>query len=234
MLEQYIYFLNEKLNGEIDLSLKKYIDTKVIPLYKNHDRGHDERHALEVIDLSFKLGNLIKENVDPNILYTAAAFHDVGLKYGRENHHMYSGKIVRKLKVLKKWFSDDEINTIAETCEDHRASNKNTPRTIYGKVVADADRSSIYSIERLFERTWYYRIEDPPYKKLTDREIFEEMYSYMVDKFSEDIGYAKIILKETKILMKKNIEETHKIINNKKLAWKLFQKMRKNGQLKRS
>ena len=28
MLEQYIYFLNEKLNGEIDLSLKKYIDTK--------------------------------------------------------------------------------------------------------------------------------------------------------------------------------------------------------------
>ncbi len=234
MLEQYICFLNEKLNGEIDISLKKYIDTKVVPLYKNHDKGHDEKHALEVIDLSFKIGNLVKENVDSNILYASAAFHDVGLKYGRENHHIYSGKIVRKLKVLKNWFSDDEINTIAETCEDHRASNKNAPRTIYGKIVADADRSSMYSVERLFERTWYYRIENPGVKKSSDREIFEDMYSHMVNKFSEDTGYVKICLKETKILMRKEIEKLHKVVKDKNSAWKFFQKMRKNGQLKRS
>ena len=224
--------MSKQLIKNIDLRLKNYIDRKIVPLYKKHDRGHDERHMEEVIHISFKIADVVKEEIDPDILYTAAAFHDVGLRVNREDHHNQSGKIVRKLKTLTKWFSPKEIEIIAQACEDHRASSdRNSPRSIYGKIVADGDRSSLYFIERLFERTWYYRIDN--FGKESDETIFEDMFNHMVNKFSKDKGYAKIHLNETKKIMKKEITRTQKIIENRDKAYKLFKEMRKDGRLKK-
>ena len=78
--------------------------------------------------------------VDRNMLKAAAACHDLGLMNGRENHHLDSGKIIRADQRLREWFSEDEIEIIAQAAEDHRASGKSAPRSIYGMLVAEADR----------------------------------------------------------------------------------------------
>ena len=59
---------------------------------------------------------------------------------GRENHHTDSGIIIRNDSRLKEWFTQEQIELIAQAAEDHRASGRSAPRSIYGKIVAEADR----------------------------------------------------------------------------------------------
>ena len=82
------------------------------------------------------------ENVDLDIAYIVGAYHDVGIMYGRENHAISSGKIVRADKFLKQYYSEDIIEMIAEADEDHSSHLSYEPRNIYGKIVADADRNN--------------------------------------------------------------------------------------------
>jgi len=215
----------------LNKELVKYIHTKIIPMYKKHDRAHDEEHAKEVIDASFLIAHIVKQYIDLNILIAAAALHDVGLRVNREKHHEHSARIIRQLRTLEKWFNIDEIEIIANCAEDHRASVGKIPRSIYGKIVSDADKSSLIKIERAMERTWLYRIDNM--KTETDEEIFNEMYDHLNNKFGSKAGYAKLYLKETLIAFRKDIARTRKVCDNKDLARKLFLKMRKDGRLKR-
>ena len=229
-MKLYEKLLFESITKKIDINLKSYIDSKVIPMYKNHDRAHDEKHAKEVIETSFQIAPLVKEDINPNLLYASSALHDVGLKVSRDNHNIHSAKIIRRLKILNKWFSKSEIEIIAQAAEDHRASLEKIPRNIYGVIVSDSDRCSGYNIERLMERTWLYRIDD--LKNESDETIFNEMFKHMNFKFGKE-GYAKLWLKETYKVFKKGIERTRKICSNRDLAWDLFQEMRSDGRLKR-
>lgn len=134
--------------------IKKYIYEEIIPKYKEFDDAHKEDHALTVINQALHLmegrakwvesqeevEDIWKESVDEDMLLVAAACHDLGLINGRDNHHMDSGKIIRNDQNLRKWFSDKQIETIAQAAEDHRASGKSAPRSIYGMLVAEADR----------------------------------------------------------------------------------------------
>jgi uncharacterized protein len=219
------------ISKKLDKSLKDFIMRKVVPMYNKHDSGHNIDHLKEVVDFSLKLAKVVKDKIDLNILFASAAFHDVGLQVNREDHHIHSGKIVRKLKTLKKWFDEKEIEIIANACEDHRASGKNPIRSIYGKIVSDADRSSLFDIERLLERMWLYR-EDMVKKGISDEEIFEDIYLFAYKKMSKEKGYAKIQLPETLKLMGKEIKRTHEHISDKEKLWKLFSEMRKDGRLK--
>lgn len=134
--------------------IKKYIYEEIIPKYKEFDDAHKEDHALTVINQALHLmegrakwvesqeevEDIWKESVDEDMLLVAAACHDLGLLNGRDNHHMDSGKIIRNDQNLRTWFSDKQIETIAQAAEDHRASGKSAPRSIYGMLVAEADR----------------------------------------------------------------------------------------------
>jgi len=220
------------ISKKLNKSLADFINRKVVPMYKRHDPGHDVNHLNEVVDFALKLAKKVKDKIDLNILYASAAFHDVGLRVNREDHHIHSGKIVRRLKTLKKWFNEDEIEIIAQACEDHRASGKNPIRSIYGKIVSDSDRTSLFNVERLLERTWMYR-EDLLKSNIPDEEIFDNMYAHVVKKMSKDKGYVKIQLKETLQLMKKDIDRTQDYISNRDKLYKLFLEMRKDGRLKR-
>ena len=54
---------------------------------------------------------------------------------------------------LRKWFTEEEIIIMGEACRRfHRASNENEPRSIYGYIISDADRTTdIYDmIERCY------------------------------------------------------------------------------------
>ncbi len=229
MIKEYLEFLIESTS--VNKDLKRYIDSRILPLYKRFDGGHNIKHALEVINFSMKLQKLIKDT-DPNIVYTVAAYHDIGLKGPRETHHELSAKIVRADKNLKRWFDDVTINIIAQACSDHRASGKNPAQSIYGNIVGDADRSSSTNIEDLLIRTWEYRMGHKEFSHLSDEETFDDMYQHMVMKFGEG-GYAKFTLPETRRILQKDIDRTQRILKSRDETYKLFLKMRKSGALKK-
>jgi uncharacterized protein len=102
--------------------LEKYIYEEIVPRYREFDDAHKEDHALTVIDQAMKLLDGCNVPVDRNILLAAAACHDLGLINGRDRHHLDSGEIIRKDVNLRRWFTDEQIETIAQAAEDHRAS----------------------------------------------------------------------------------------------------------------
>ena len=133
----------------------RYVFDEIVSRYAGFDPAHRENHALTVIEQAMHLldsraswleGQPAEtacewsEEIDREILFVAAACHDLGLVNGRENHHTDSGIIIRNDDRLKKWFTQQQIEIIAQAAEDHRASGKSAPRSIYGKIVAEADR----------------------------------------------------------------------------------------------
>ena len=118
--------------------LKRYIDERILPLYDRFDKGHNRQHVEAVISQSLALA--AHYDVDSAMVYTIAAYHDTGLSRGRELHHLYSGEILASDRELRRWFSPAQIETTREAVEDHRASSKHAPRSLYGRIVAEADR----------------------------------------------------------------------------------------------
>lgn len=217
------------LRSQVNLELQKYIEYHILPRYDKFDGGHKEEHVNHVIDFSLFLGEKYKLN--PNILYAAAAFHDVALEHGRDNHHTDSAKTVLKDTHLKKWFTPEEIKLIVEMCEDHRASSKNPPRTIYGKIISDADRTDSLTIERMFIRSSKFNLTQNP--DLSDDELFETMYSHLTEKYG-DGGYAKLILPETIAYVNQESKETKRILASKSESRKAFDKLVKEGYIRRN
>ena len=152
--------------------LEKYLHEDIVPRYSSFDMAHREDHALTVIGQVMKLLDTMPEefmtgerlvrrqDIDRNILLTAAACHDLGLVNGRERHHLDSGEIIRSDGNLRKWFSEEAIETIAQAAEDHRASGEGEPRSIYGKIVAEADR--VIDGETIIRRTVQFGFKHYP------------------------------------------------------------------------
>ena len=154
--------------------LQEYIYGSIIPQYAEFDDAHKEDHALTVIDQALKLlqgkdswlavqdnpDKIWSQHVNPEILLAAAACHDLGLVNGRDRHHLDSGIIIRADVRLREWFSEDEIETIAQAAEDHRASGKAAPRSIYGMLVAEADR--VIDGETIIRRTIQFGFKHYP------------------------------------------------------------------------
>ena len=119
-------------------SLATYIEAEIIPRYDSFDRAHDRRHVRSVIDRSLTLAREL--GADPDMAYTVAAYHDTGLVAGRERHHTVSGEILAADTALRRWFDEEQIAAMRCAVEDHRASAKEPPRNLYGRIVAEADR----------------------------------------------------------------------------------------------
>ena len=144
------------------------------------------------------------------------AFHDVGLSVDRENHGVESAKIFLGDKFLRKYFSDDEMKLMAEAIEDHRSKYLGNRRSIYGKVLAEADRESAYNAARGVERLWGYRLTHMP--NSTDKEKFDDMMDW-IEKLYAPCG--KFSTSELEIpILKKKMAETAKILRDTKEVMK--------------
>ena len=174
---------------------EKYIYEEIVPRYAGFDTAHREDHALTVIGQAMKLMEDDRKNgmegwdqaIDRNILLAAAACHDLGLANGRERHHLDSGDIIRKDARLRTWFSEDEIEVIYQAAEDHRASGKSEPRSIYGKLVAEADR--VIDGETIIRRTIQYGMTH--YPELDRQGHIERAVSHLREKYGRG-GYLKL------------------------------------------
>ena len=170
--------------------LQEFITTEILPLYTAFDAAHQRDHAETVIQESMHLSQFYK--VQPAMVYTIAACHDLGLCEGREHHHEISGRIIRNMDMLHQWFTAEEIEVMAEAAEDHRASAKQAPRSIYGKIVAEADR--LIDVDLVLSRTLQYGYAH--YPELSKAEHFQRMLQHLHEKYAEG-GYLKLWIPES-------------------------------------
>lgn len=184
-------------------TLKEYIESEIIPRYDNFDGAHRRDHVRSVIGQSQELSRYY--DVNPEILYTAAAYHDLGLCEGREKHHLVSGRIIREDKTLLNWFSVEEIEVIAEAAEDHRASNETPPRSIYGKIIAESDR--LIDPETVIRRTVQYGFAH--YPQMNREQMWERTLTHLQKKYGYG-GYLKLWIPESSNSCR--LEELRKII----------------------
>lgn len=169
---------------DINKTLKEYIEKSIFPRYKENDKGHGIDHIMYVIERSVKFAKTIPD-INMNMVYTIAAYHDIGHSIDAKNHETVSASILQEDPKLKEYFTEKEITIMAEAVEDHRASIEYEPRSIYGKIVSSADRNT--NIEVPFRRTYEYRIAHHPESSL--KEIMDESYNHLLDKFGKK-GYA--------------------------------------------
>ena len=116
----------------------EYVEREILPRYEGFDAAHRRDHADVVVERSIALAERLGARVD--MAYVVAAYHDTGLAVGRDVHHTESKRILLEDSALRQWFSAEDIATMADAVEDHRASSKQPPRTLYGRIVAEADR----------------------------------------------------------------------------------------------
>ena len=180
----------------------RYVFDEIVSRYAGFDPAHRENHALTVIEQAMNLldgrvawlegqstetAELWSEEIDREILFTAAACHDLGLVNGRENHHTDSGIIIRNDSRLKEWFTQEQIELIAQAAEDHRASGKSAPRSIYGKIVAEADR--VIDGETIILRTVQFGFTH--YPDLGREGHIERAVAHLKEKYGRG-GYLKL------------------------------------------
>lgn len=168
-------------------SLQQYIEERVIPRYAAFDKAHREDHARKVIERALEMGKAF--DIDEEMLYTAAACHDLGLSVDRKTHHLESGRIIRADAELRRWFNAQQIETIAQAAEDHRASAQTAPRSLYGALVAEADRM----IEPLtiIRRTVQYGFAH--YPELDREGHWQRTLEHLHEKYAEG-GYLHLLI----------------------------------------
>ena len=195
------------------MTLKEYIETEIIPRYDAFDGAHRRDHVGYVIDESLKLAE--HYGLDRNMVYTVAAYHDTGLAVDRMTHHLESGRILRSDEQLKRWFSPEQIEIMAQAVEDHRASNNSEPRSIYGKIVAEADRQ-IDSLT-IIRRTISYGLSH--YPELDREGHWLRTLEHIREKYA-DGGYLKLWIPESDNARK--LEELRELIRRPALLREIF------------
>lgn len=132
-----------------------------------------------------------EEGVNSDMAYVVAAYHDIGHHIDAKRHEMVSAEILRGDEGLRRFFSDGEIEVMAEAVEDHRASSDHEPRGVYGRIVSSADRNT--SIESCLTRSYTYGKKHNP--EMSDEAQFHRAYRHLKNKFGEG-GYAKMFFKD--------------------------------------
>lgn len=180
--DKWLCYILEK-SIPVNYHLQEYIESEILPQYDPH-AGHGIPHIRYVIRRSLRFAEEVPD-VNMNMVYTIAAYHDIGRKIDNEHHEAVSAQILLKDQKIKEFFNEDQIKTIAEAIEDHRASLKNDPRSIYGKIVSSADRNT--SVEQMLGRTYDYSKNMTP--EADEKAIFEAVRAHLRDKYGSN-GYA--------------------------------------------
>lgn len=208
--------------------LQDYIASDILPRYDNFDAAHKREHALMVIRQSMEIAKRLhdkngdsedeEQHVNPDMVYTIAAYHDTGLCEGREHHHEASARIIRADRKLRQWFSEEQIDTMAEAAEDHRASANHAPRSIYGRIVAEADR--YIDPEDIIRRTIQFGLDH--YPSLSPEEHYQRTRQHLHEKYGRH-GYLRLWFDDSPNA--ERLEELRRIIDDEHEVHQRFQRL---------
>ena len=184
-----------------------YIEKNIFPLYSRNEEGHGINHIKTVIERSIEFAK--EKNVNIDMSYTIAAYHDLGHYIDKDRHEIISAEMFMKDENIKKFFTEEQRDIIKEAIEDHRASCNHEPRSIYGKIVSTADRT-IVDIDNTIKRSYSYGKKH--YQNLSEAEQIERVYDYLSEKYGEK-GYVKSYIEDKKF--EKALQELRQALSNK-------------------
>lgn len=173
------------MKQQVSLDIMQFVETQILPRYTAFGESHGLRHVNRVIKNALKLAHITGADID--MVYVIAAYHDLGMSGPRAIHHITGGKILMADNRLKRWFSKEQIAIMKEAVEDHRASSSRQPRSIYGKIVAEADRD--IEAHEIFRRAIIYAKENNP--NVDKEQLWELFANHMDEKYSVH-GYIKL------------------------------------------
>jgi len=165
------------IKNKLNTDLVNYIENEVFPLYERNEEGHGINHIKTVIQRSLKLAK--DYDVDLNMVYTIASYHDLGHYIDRKTHEIISAEMFINDEKIKKWFTDEQLNIIKEAIQDHRASSKHEPRSIYGKIISTADRT-IIDIDITIKRSYSYGLKN--HSEFSKEQQIERIYEHLTEK----------------------------------------------------
>jgi len=197
------------------LDLMEFIETQILPQYAKFDKAHNLEHVTRVIRRSMELA--ARTGADTNMVYAIAAYHDIGMSGPRAIHHITGGKILMQDARLKRWFTTEQIKMMKEAIEDHRASASRAPRSLYGKIVAEADRDIVP--EQVFRRTVLYGLSN--YPELDKEHQWLRFREHMDQKYSVN-GYIRLWIPGSP--NEEKLNELRNIIANEKALREQFEK----------
>lgn len=203
-------------HNSIDQRLLRYIREEILPRYESYDAAHRRDHIEGVIERSLHLASYYEE-VEMSMVYVVAAYHDLGLPEGRATHHLTSGRLLAEDEALRRWFSPEQVATMREAVEDHRASADHPPRSIYGMIVAEADRQIVPEV--VIRRTIQYGLAH--YPELSKEEHWQRMLAHLAEKYDYG-GYLKLYIPHSDNATR--LEELRQLIANPTALRALFDK----------
>ena len=198
----------------VNPALVEYIEREILPRYDHFDQAHQRDHVAMVIQQSLDIASRL--DVDTNMVYAIAAYHDTGLCEGREHHHEVSAQIIKADQTLRQWFTEEQILVMADAAEDHRASAKQAPRTIYGRIVAEADR--FIDPDTIVRRTIQYGMDH--YPELSREEQYQRMLTHLKEKYGRN-GYLKLWFPDSPNAAR--LERLHDMIDDEQAVRQLFE-----------
>lgn len=201
------------MHNSVNLEIMSFLEQQILPRYNAFGHSHGLKHVLRVIKISLELARIV--GADQNMAYVIAAYHDLGMEGPRAIHHLTGGKILASDARLKKWFTSEQIKIMKEAVEDHRASSSRTPRSIYGKIVAEADRD--LEPQEVFRRAIEFGIENYPEKN--EEEQWKRFHKHMIEKYSES-GYIRLWLPNSPNAQRLN--DIRRTISNETILRKTF------------
>ena len=172
-------------NKTASLDLVEFVEKNILPEYQHFDKAHSTAHVMRVVRRSLELARATGADID--MAYVIAAYHDMGMSGPRAVHHLTSGRILASDARLKRWFTADQIKIMREAVEDHRASAAHAPRSIYGRIVAEADRDLDPDI--VFTRAIQFGLDN--YPQLDREGQWKRFVQHMEEKSSVN-GYIKL------------------------------------------
>ena len=204
------------MNRTASLDLVEFVESKILPRYASFDKAHNTEHVVRVIRRAMELA--LKVGADLNMVYVIAAYHDLGMAGQRAVHHIEGGRILFTDARLKKWFTADQLKIMKEAVEDHRASASRAPRSIYGKIVAEADRDM--EPNTVFRRAVQFGLSNyPQYSKEEQWKRFQE---HMENKYSVN-GYIKLWVQGSE--NERNLNVVREIIANPQRLREAFERI---------
>src|SRR5574344_651136 len=209
----------EKYN--IRTELVNYMKDIVQFNYSKNDKGHGIDHAEYVINRSLKFAEEIA-NINYEIVYCIAVYHDVAHHIDAKRHEELSAKILSEDRNLKNFFSPEQINIMSEAVEDHRASLDGEPRSIYGKIVSSADRNT--DVTTTLKRCYSYNRKH--YPELSESQVIEECRLFIIKKFGIN-GYARTKMYFDDELYKKYLDDITDLASNKEKFYATICKVNK-------
>ena len=191
------------LNNTPSLDLVEFVETNILPRYAEFDKAHNLSHVTSVIRRF--------------MVYVIAAYHDLGLSGPRAIHHLTGGKILAADARLKRWFSAEQIKIMREAVEDHRASASHAPRSIYGKIVAEADRD--LNPETVIRRTILFGLSN--YPELDHEQQWLRFKEHMDSKYSTR-GYIRLWISGS--ANEQNLKELRSLIDQPQQLREAFER----------